>query len=1048
MFLLESPQTSIMWQNFRNVGSAMQALGNVVAPPMEDDDEDDYDEGSYYEDEDGEELEEADDINSQEHEDDVLHSHSHETPMVMAGERISPLKTGLGFVGMIARALDRNEEEEEDGSYEEYEDDEGEEVVELYSEELPDTTQQITIPLPTESTESKIPLPTEPPIRTSTPPRQPQDDGWGDIHTTWEVNNETFQVQKDDSISEMNDGKTEQRRSIQRETGSVSPITSSKKSLLSSSSPMGTSATAAESSTAGITENLKAQFPELPIEPESSAAEPSKQILVKPSPDSENDVVSRVVDKQLEYATKSSRDLPEMEAPAKETSPTPRQASWPGSNNSSKKDGASPRERRGSYKLESESKGQQRRSSKVSLSDARFLAELPRAEDLETADRWGAPKSTSMRNKPRSSSTKDNQASRHSLDSYFDDSSLSSVSTRGRKDRRKSAGSPSKVDLNMHLSASSPTLDDTQNLMQEDKSKKSTQQAEARFRTEPARTHPTELPARDMRFASTKSHVAPPPEPQRQASRRQWSDGSARNKAEIIKSNIIETGQNSAEFENLVTEAAGSVDPPRNPIRKGSGDQTPMIPEAEPRMGRRPPLVTGNSKDGDIVPRRPVQRMPSHNEERANTEEKSKHMYPLGTTATMNGIHSSSPDENKRLAEFQQRCLDLEAKLKEALDTKEMVEQKLEQEEAAREEQLNAFREKEARFFDASAEAQEQMMRELNAEMERRVTEVSSLLEDQQRQHEVERAEWQAMLKDAEDRLQSASSGGGITDEVSNMMEDQQRQHESDRAEWQELLSEAEDQIKTLKMDTSESVSSMLEDKERQHEQDRAEWQESLSQAKAEIDSLKKSQGDGKADTPEQAATMMKDQQRRHEEDRAEWQELLGDARKQLEKAQKEKREVLARLENANTQNQQRQDRAVRIAEDKLAQTLAILDEREEQISQLKNMVKSMSDEVHEHREGVQEVEDEADELRHQNEVLQHRLETVETQRSELHEELQRVQGEIDKMANLKVRLHRSGTIRIWQIVSLVSPVFVCQDGIAATQRGPSARACKKPIGC
>lgn len=1030
-----------MWGNFRNVGNAMKALGNVVAPPVDDDDNDDDDDEYYNEDDEDEgdgELEEADDIDSIEND---------TTDEQVPEQASSPLqKYGFGIVGMIAGALERDvddEYEDEDEYYDEDEeddDDDDQEVVELYRDETPNSVFQDAAEMVSQSaTHDPEKLDDTghftPPLSSSsslvmadasTPPRQrQQDDGWDDIHTTWENHGNAAaaaaagaaaaQINDKAIIAEplppnvTNDKKMEQRRSILRETGSVSPIVSSRKSLQSSpSNPTSPSQQGAVTATSAdhIIKSLQSKLPDLSYDnTESTETIPGKTM------DS-----SKTTSKHLSSDTAPTTPMknePETVAPEKEKDEPP---------SSSSPKTATPREQQQDEDI------QQRRSSKVSLSDARFLAEAPRAESLEHPDRWGAPKSTSVRQKKRANSKERNTTgSGHSVDSYFDDSSLSSKSSHDRLGSRKGkhARSASSVPVDkvekqqMNLSASSPSLSVSSPVTtKKEKCATSPDKARDRHRSKPARQDGKDLLVGDERFATTRSHVAPPPEPQRQASERHWSNGSSKKKTEMFKTNIADTEMLSSDYVSLVSEGAGSLHPPRTPIRQHSGEQTPPISEDEPRQGRRPPLVAGNNKDGDVLPRRPVQRMHSLTEEQ-NAHKSSE--IPQSDTGTKTSSNNGPMNqrEGQLLDDLQRRCMELETMLEKEKTAKQSCENKLTEEAAARESLLKSFREKEARLIDATSEEYEQKVRELEAEMEQRVEEVSSLLEDQMKQHETDRAEWQILLNKAEDKIEALQHGKeesrGMetsSEYLSSLVKDQHRQHEQERAEWQDLLRDMENEIRMLKAqkgdnnqsDVSVNISNIVEEQQRQHEKDKIDWQERLREAEEQLESLEKEkQREGDLDSSEHASSTAEDQRRRHEQDRAKWQELLNQAQAELEIAQKEKREILAKLENAHAQNQQRQDRALRIAEDKLAQTLAILDEREEQIGQLKSMVQSMSVEVNEHREGVQEVEDEADELRHQNEVLQHRLDTALAECSQLHEELSRLQSEADQVANLKV---------------------------------------------
>lgn len=77
-------------------------------------------------------------------------------------------------------------------------------------------------------------------------------------------------------------------------------------------------------------------------------------------------------------------------------------------------------------------------------------------------------------------------------------------------------------------------------------------------------------------------------------------------------------------------------------------------------------------------------------------------------------------------------------------------------------------------------------------------------------------------------------------------------------------------------------------------------------------------------------------------------------------------------------QSQQREDRAIRMAEDKVAQTMAMLDERDEQIASLKKLTRDLESTMNEHQEGAEEAEEEVEELQTENESLQEHVATLE----------------------------------------------------------------------
>jgi hypothetical protein len=112
-------------------------------------------------------------------------------------------------------------------------------------------------------------------------------------------------------------------------------------------------------------------------------------------------------------------------------------------------------------------------------------------------------------------------------------------------------------------------------------------------------------------------------------------------------------------------------------------------------------------------------------------------------------------------------------------------------------------------------------------------------------------------------------------------------------------------------------------------------------------------------------------------------------------------------LQHENTASQQlkRHERAMQMAEDKLAQTMAMVDEREEQIIALQTTVESLQSSMKEHHHGAREAEEELDELHGENEMLHQRVESLETENKKLKTEMTKLQRDSDKLSNLKVRI-------------------------------------------
>jgi hypothetical protein len=130
---------------------------------------------------------------------------------------------------------------------------------------------------------------------------------------------------------------------------------------------------------------------------------------------------------------------------------------------------------------------------------------------------------------------------------------------------------------------------------------------------------------------------------------------------------------------------------------------------------------------------------------------------------------------------------------------------------------------------------------------------------------------------------------------------------------------------------------------------------------------------------------------------------LLNDATHRADRLERRAVEERNETERSVSNAQQQQARALRLAEDKLAQTLAVLEEREETILHLQSTVQSIESRISEHHEGVQEAEEEMDELHAENEELHNHVETLQAECAELRSKAAKMEGDADKLVHLKV---------------------------------------------
>jgi len=99
------------------------------------------------------------------------------------------------------------------------------------------------------------------------------------------------------------------------------------------------------------------------------------------------------------------------------------------------------------------------------------------------------------------------------------------------------------------------------------------------------------------------------------------------------------------------------------------------------------------------------------------------------------------------------------------------------------------------------------------------------------------------------------------------------------------------------------------------------------------------------------------------------------------------------------------EQRSLRIAEEKVAHTMALLDERDDLISRLKQKVNALESSVNEREEGVEEAEQEVEELQMENEELQEKIDRLQGECSDLREKVTVLEDETAKLGPLQMEL-------------------------------------------
>ena len=131
---------------------------------------------------------------------------------------------------------------------------------------------------------------------------------------------------------------------------------------------------------------------------------------------------------------------------------------------------------------------------------------------------------------------------------------------------------------------------------------------------------------------------------------------------------------------------------------------------------------------------------------------------------------------------------------------------------------------------------------------------------------------------------------------------------------------------------------------------------------------------------------------------------MLSEATTRAEELQAQLQQERHQNDRTASQLEQNHTRALRITEDKLAQSYAAVDDREETIGQLKKKVKALESRMTEHRAGAEEADEEIDELHNENEVLHGQVEKLQAECDSLRNQVADFEGESDQLIHLRVR--------------------------------------------
>lgn len=139
--------------------------------------------------------------------------------------------------------------------------------------------------------------------------------------------------------------------------------------------------------------------------------------------------------------------------------------------------------------------------------------------------------------------------------------------------------------------------------------------------------------------------------------------------------------------------------------------------------------------------------------------------------------------------------------------------------------------------------------------------------------------------------------------------------------------------------------------------------------------------------------------------DRSQLQAMLTEATAQIEQLQSQLHEQREQYQQNTAVLEQNHTRALRLTEDRIAQSMAAVDDREEIVASLRRKIQTLESKMKEHRVGAEEADDEIDELHNENEALHGQLETLQQECERLRTRVSTLESEEGELIHLKVRL-------------------------------------------
>jgi len=146
-------------------------------------------------------------------------------------------------------------------------------------------------------------------------------------------------------------------------------------------------------------------------------------------------------------------------------------------------------------------------------------------------------------------------------------------------------------------------------------------------------------------------------------------------------------------------------------------------------------------------------------------------------------------------------------------------------------------------------------------------------------------------------------------------------------------------------------------------------------------------------------------ERKQSKEEQEEYKRLLRESYSNVDQMESKLRTSVIKYENEMKQMQQREERALRKVDDRMAQTMAVLDERDEEIKCLKNSIREMESKVNEHQEGEEEAEEELEEVHQENDSLRQTIEKLKNENNRLKDQVSTLKSGSEELSALQIEL-------------------------------------------